>query len=380
VRFTTGVALILSSLLAPAACGPRGSLDAVDVRPMRATAALPNDPDDPAIWRHPTDPSRSLILGTVKVAAPQGALAVFGLDGRLKQTIGGLDRPNNVDVEYGLSLQGIPTDIAVVTERLKRRLLIFRIDAAGALSELGSPSVLTGEPGEHGAPMGIALYRRPRDGAVFAIVSPKTGPTGGYLWEYRLTDDEHGGIAAVFVRRFGHFSGAGEIEAVAVDDALGYVYYADEDDGIHKWHADPDHPDAARELARFGTTGFTANREGIAVYSLPDGTGYIVCTDQIPGNSEYRIYRREGEPGFPHDHSVLLKVIRGGADSTDGIEVAAGNLGPDFPHGLLVAMNSRARNFLMFGWDDIFRLPSRQSQDRRVRIDGVGSGFRFNSS
>ena len=70
-----------------------------------------------------------------------------------------------------------------------------------------------------------------------------------------------------------------------------------------------------------------------------------------------------------HDHSVLLKVIRGGADSTDGIEVAAGNLGPDFPHGLLVAMNSRARNFLMFGWDDIFRLPSRQSQDRRVRSD-----------
>ena len=353
MRFTTGVALILSSLLAPAACGPRGSLDAVDVHPTRATAALPDDPDDPAIWRHPTDPSRSLILGTVKVAAPQGALAVFGLDGRLRQTIGGLDRPNNVDVEYGLSFQGIPTDIAVVTERLKRRLLIFRIDAAGALSELGSPSVLTGEPGEHGAPMGIALYRRPRDGAVFAIVSPKTGPTGGYLWEYRLTDDEHGGVAAVFVRRFGHFKGVGEIEAVAVDDALGYVYYADEDDGIHKWHADPNHPDAARELARFGTTGFAANREGIAIYSLPDGTGYIVCTDQIAGNSEYRIYRREGEPGLPHDHSVLLKVVRGGADSTDGIEVDAGNLGPEFPRGLLVAMNSRARNFLMFSWDDI---------------------------
>ena len=331
MRFTAGVALILSSLLAPGGCGPRGSLDAVDVHPTRATAALPDDPDDPAIWRHPTDPSRSLILGTVKVAAPQGALAVFGLDGRLRQTIGGLDRPNNVDVEYGLSFQGIPTDIAVVTERLKRRLLIFRIDAAGALSELGSPSVLTGEPGEHGAPMGIALYRRPRDGAVFAIVSPKTGPTGGYLWEYRLTDDEHGGVAAVFVRRFGHFKGVGEIEAVAVDDALGYVYYADEDDGIHKWHADPNHPDAARELARFGTTGFAANREGIAIYSLPDGTGYIVCTDQIAGNSEYRIYRREGEPGLPHDHSVLLKVVRGGADSTDGIEVDAGNLGAGIP-------------------------------------------------
>ena len=45
------------------------------------------------------------------------------------------------------------------------------------------------------------------------------------------------------MRRFGTFSGLGEIEAVAVDDALGYVYYADEGTGIHKWHADPDAPE-----------------------------------------------------------------------------------------------------------------------------------------
>ena len=32
----------------------------------------------------------------------------------------------------------------------------------------------------------------------------------------------------------------GEIEAVAVDDAPGYVYYADEGNGTHKYHADPD--------------------------------------------------------------------------------------------------------------------------------------------
>ena len=135
-------------------------------------------------------------------------------------------------------------------------------------------------------------------------------------------------IAAQFVRRFGTFSAGtvreeNEIEAVAVDDELGYVYYADEADGIHKWHADPDHPDAARELAHFGRTGFRGDREEIAIYSLPDGTGYIICTDQLDDDSEYHIYPREGAPGNPHDHSREIAVVRGGADATDGLEISS---------------------------------------------------------
>src|SRR2546430_8869431 len=43
--------------------------------------------------------SRSLILGTNKAPAPNGALVVFGLDGKVRQTLAGIDRPNNVDVE-----------------------------------------------------------------------------------------------------------------------------------------------------------------------------------------------------------------------------------------------------------------------------------------
>jgi len=37
--------------------------------------------------------------------------------------------------------------------------------------------------------------------------------------------------------------------------------------------------------------------EGIAIYALADGTGYIVCTDQLDGNSEDHVYPREGIPG-----------------------------------------------------------------------------------
>ncbi|MFB3904626.1 MAG: phytase [Acidobacteriota bacterium] len=329
----------------------------VDVPAALSTASVPDDPDDPAIYINPVDPSQSLILGTNKVRAPQGALVVFGLDGKVRQTISPLDRPNNVDVEYGLLLGGQPADIAVLTERLQHRLRVFVIGRDGVLRDVGSETglkVLEGRQGEASEPMGISLYKRPRDGAVFAIVAPKTGPAQGYLWQYRLSDDGTGKVKAEKVREFGSFSGGeGEIEAVAVDDALGYVYYGDELDGIHKYHADPDHPQAAAELARFGTEGFQGDREGIAIYARDDGTGYVVCTDQLDGNSRYRIFRREGAPGNPHDHSEVVKVVRGGADATDGLEVTSSSLGPRFPGGLMVAMNSGPRNFLVFRWDDV---------------------------
>ena len=341
----------------PPAPSPLSS--ALEIEAEYATAQLSNDPDDPAIWVHPTEPSRSVILGTMKVAAPAGAVVVFGVDGQIRQVISGIDRPNNIDVEYGFSLGGRPVDLAVVTERYGRRLRVFRIDPQqGGLVDVAAPPVLEGQSGEAGAPMGIALYKRPRDGAVFAIVSPKEGPRQGYLWQYRLSAGADGRVAAHFVRRFGNFSATtvreeNEIEAVAVDDALGYVYYADEADGIHKWHADPEHPDAGRELAHFGRDGFRGDREGIAIYSLADGTGYIVATDQLDGDSEYHLYPREGAPGNPHDHSRQIAVLRGGADATDGLEISSSPLGPGLPHGAMVAMNSQPRNFLVFRWQDV---------------------------
>jgi 3-phytase len=278
----------------------------------------------------------------------------------------GLDRPNNVDVEYGVRLGARTVDVAVVTERKRNRLRVFRIDPdTRRLEDVSGPTgipVLAGQAGEAAEPMGIALYKRPRDGAVFAIVSPKTGAATEYLWQYRLEDDGNGNVRGTLVRRFGAFSGTGpdpeeqnEIEAVVVDDALGYVYYADEQFAIRKWHADPDHPDAARELAVFGQDGFMGQREGLAIYDRPDGTGFLVATDQRPQATTFRLFRREGSRASAHDHTEVVKVIRTSADSTDGIETTSRALGPRFPAGALIAMNSAGRNFWLFRWEDVAR-------------------------
>jgi len=37
----------------------------------------------------------------------------------------------------------------------------------------------------------------------------------------------------------------------------------------------------------------------------------------------FHVYKREGEPGRPHDHSKTLVSFKGGADGTDGLDVTA---------------------------------------------------------
>ena len=254
----------------------------------------------------PKDPSRSLILGTMKVAAPAGAIVAFGMDGQIRQVISGIDRPNNIDVEYGVQLGAQRVDIAVATERLARQLRVFRIDPSdGRLVDLGGIPILEGQAGEAGAPMGIGLYRRARDGAIFAIVAPKEGPREGYLWQYRLVDAGDGRVGARFVRRFGNFSATtvreeNEIEAVAVDDRAG-VRLLRGRGGRHPQVAGGSGPRGRRAGARALRTKRLSRRSRRAsrIYALPDGTGYIVATDQLDEDSEYHLYPREGTAGEP---------------------------------------------------------------------------------
>jgi 3-phytase len=328
-------------------------LSQVDVAPVRETASAAQQTDDPAVWVHPRRPQESLIFGTIKMAAPDGAIAVYRLDGSLLMSIPAVDRPNNIDVAYGLKLGGRKVDIAVATERNQHRLLVFEVLPGKGLRDLAAIPVFAGQTGANQQPMGVALYKRPKDGAIFAVVSRKAGPSGSYLWQYRLRDDGTGKLVGEKVREFGTFSNTKEIEAIAVDDEAGYLYYSDEGAGIRKYHADPAHADAAKELALFATTGWKGDREGIAIYKKRGGKGYLIATDQQTPNSEYHVYAREGGAKGPHDHSKELGSFRVGAATTDGIEVIGRPLGAEFPQGLFIAMNDSRRNFILVDWRKI---------------------------
>ncbi|GAB2588311.1 phytase [Spirosoma areae] len=314
------------------------------IQPVFISDTVRHDTDDPAIWINPVDPAKSLVIGTDKDA--DGALYVFDLQGKCipQKVVRPLNRPNNVDIVYGLLLGGKPTDVAVVTERGTSRIRTFRLPDMQPLDNQNL-DVFVGE--DKRLPMGIALYKRPADGAIFAIVGRKEGPTEGYLWQYRLDDDGTGHIKATVVRRFGTWSGKKEIESIAVDNELGYVYYSDEGVGVRKYHADPEQGNA--ELALFAKTGFTEDHEGISIYKTGPKTGYLLVSDQ--GANQFQIFRREGELGHPNAYKVL-KIVKVAAQVSDGSEVTNVALNKQFPHGLFVTM-SEGKTFHYYRWEDI---------------------------
>lgn len=325
--------------------------NAVALVPRFVTEPTKHDTDDPAIWVNRADPAQSLIIGTDKNA--DGALYVYGLDGRVHhdKTVRGLLRPNNVDVAYDVPLAGGKVDIAVTAERYAHRLRIYRLPDMAALDG-GGISVFEGERARDC--MGVALYTRASDGALFAIVSrsEQFAPQHGYLHQYRIVDDGAGNLRGIFVRAFGEWSGQGEIEAIAVDDALGHVYYSDEGFGVRKYHADPLADDAEDELAQFGAAGFAEDREGISIYEMDGSSGYILVSNQQADT--FRIFAREGGPGGAHDH-VFLGSVRVSTRESDGSEVTSMALSPQFPGGLFVAM-STDRTFHLYAWEDIAKV------------------------
>lgn len=317
------------------------------VKPVVVTDPVAHDSDDPAVWINPADPAQSLIIGTDK--EQDGGLYVFGLDGKLQpdKVVGGLKRPDNVDVEYGLLLNGKPTDIAVATERLTHKLRIYALPAMTPIDN-GGLAMFEGETGDQFRDlMGIALYRDPK-GVIYAIVGRKSGPTDGtYLWQYQLDDDGTGHVRATLVRKFGKYSGLKEIESIAVDDALGYVYYSDEGKGVRQYYADPQKGNA--ELSLFATTGFTQDHEGISIYATTDSTGYILVSDQQA--NRFHVFRREGTATEPFRHD-LIKTVLVSTHESDGSETVSVPLNGQFRHGLFVAM-SDDRTFQLYRWEDL---------------------------
>jgi 3-phytase len=315
------------------------------LEPIVVTEKTAVDSDDPAIWLHPEDPSKSLVLGTDK----GGSIFVFDLDGKIipEKTVGGMGRMNNIDVAYGFPLGGEKIDIAAATDRNEEKIRIFRLPEMTPIDN-GGIETFVGETDDRRA-MGLAMYNRPSDGAFFVIVSRKFGTSGAYLWQYLLEDAGDGGVKATKVRAFGDFVGGKEIEAVAVDNELGYVYYSDETAGVHKYFADPDAPNADRELAFFGNEGFAQDQEGISIYKVSDGTGYILVSDQQA--NAFRIFKREGEPDDPHNHQ-LVKVIKVSTNESDGSDVTNVPVDDRFPSGIFIAM-SDDQTFHYYSWDDI---------------------------
>ena len=315
-------------------CSIQKTMTGERLKPAVITEAVNHDTDDPAIWVNKKDPAKSLIIGTDKDS--DGGLFVFNLNGKIVNKVTGLKRPNNVDLGYGLNLSGQLIDFVATTERETNMVKLFSVPDMKAI---GAFSVFDGE--SERAPMGIALYKNSETKEFYAIVGRKSGPSEGYLWQYKLVED-NGQVTGELVRKFGKYSGKKEIEAIAVDADMGFVYYSDEMFGIRKYYADPAKGD--QELALFGTSDFKRDIEGLSIYPTSKTTGYILASDQQA--DRFNVYKRENP-----EAGIIARISTSTLES-DGSDASAVNFGPNFPKGIFVAM-SNPKIFHIYDWRNI---------------------------
>ncbi len=296
--------------------------------------------DDPAIWIHPEQPSKSRVLGTNK---KQGLLA-YDLDGKLLQELA-VGRLNNVDVRPDFKLGAQTVDLAVASNRDHNSLSLFSIDrTTGELREAGEVATPLK------AIYGICLFQ-PASGEIYAIANDKDGT----FLQYRLSAPE-GRVQGELVRQFKVDS---QPEGCVADDQRQRLFIGEEDVGVWAVDARADQPATLTSVIKVGPQ-LHADVEGLALYQS-NARDYLVISSQ--GNDSYLVV--DAEPPFATHGAfrVGLNAAAGidGASETDGLEVTAINLGGPWSQGMLVVQDGRkrmpeqAQNFKFVPWAEVTR-------------------------
>ena len=335
------------TLLAACSVAQNGGRPSDSAKPVFATVetvpvASANDAaDDAAIWVHPADPARSLIIGTDK----KNGLDVYDLSGKRVQSLAD-GRMNNVDIRYDFPLSGQTIAIVAATNRTDKTLALYGVDANGRLSNVADGKIATGMAD----PYGLCMYRNTA-GEYFVFAND--GDAGVYKqWQIEARGDK---VGARLVREFPVGSQA---EGCAADDGTGHLYVAEEDVGLWRYSASPNGGDSRTQVDAVAGGNLTDDAEGVTIFYGTGESGYLIVSSQ--GSNDYNVYQRDGENTFLGKFAIVNSPqgIDGTSD-TDGIDVTSVSLGAAFPHGVFVAQDgknttpSAAQNFKLVPWESI---------------------------
>ncbi|PSN13515.1 phytase [filamentous cyanobacterium CCT1] len=303
-----------------------------------------SDPDDPAIYVHPTDPARSFAIMTLK----NTGLKVYDLAGNQLQEINpeGV-RYNNVDIIYNFELGGETVDLAVASDRGNDTLSIFRIDPDNrqltdiTAAELAAPafSIFGVDDGEQTA-YGLATYTSIQDGSQYVFTTQRDGAQVAQL---RLADAGNGTVTAEVIRTLPFEIPADadpedfQSEGIVIDREMGVGYVALEGEvGILKFDAEPNSSSTFTVVASVDEPYLRPDIEGLTIYYGANGSGYLLASSQ--GDSTFAVFDRQS-------NAYLGSFAIGNANGVDAVEESDGAdvinvpLGDAFPNGLLIVQD-----------------------------------------
>ncbi len=301
--------------------------------------------DDPAIWIHPVFPDSSRIVGTDK----KGGLAVYNLQGKeLHYYAHGL--MNNIDLRYGFQIGNTSCDILASSNRTGNTVDLYHITENGSLEKIYKRQLPTEMSDEV---YGLCMYKSPVNGKFYVFLNNKLGDIE--QWEL-FTDGNL--LDGKIVRKL---KVATQVEGMVVDDENSALFIGEEDAGIWKFNAEPD--DSVEGIlisasAEKENCNVKFDIEGLAIYTLPKGKGYLIASSQ--GNNSYALFNRE----TPYRYLGSFNIVSGttdGVQGTDGLDVTSVSLGSKFPFGVLVVQdgsntdNGKAapQNFKVVRWDSV---------------------------
>lgn len=324
-----GMAVVLPSLLSLAVglghAAPREA--GVPAAVVLRDAAV-RDQDDMCIWVHPTDRARSTVIASDKAA---GKLFVYDLAGKTVQTVPAV-KPGNIDLRYDFPLGGKKVDLVAFNQRRGDQIWVYAIDpATRTLRRVDDGRIDTTEN------YGGAFYRSRKTGKLYFLVTCLRAE------QYELFDNGKGKVSGRLVRRWP----TGYTEGAVGDDEHGRIYLGEEDRGIWELGGEPNDPAPGKLILPVGKNGLMPDVEGLAIYPLPKGEGYLLVSNQ--SRNRFNVYARTG------DHRFLGAFSVQGARDTDGIDVTAAALGKAFPKGLFACHSSTSGGcpVLLVRWEEV---------------------------
>lgn len=298
-----------------------------------------SDQDDACLWVNPADASRSCVIASDKSS---NHLFVYDLGGQLLQTLD-VVKPGNIDVRQNVAIDGRSRDLVVVNQRADgTQLRAFEVDRASRrLTPVAGKPLLTGPN------YGGCLYHSRKSGKLFFICTSESGT----VEQHELRGDGQGGLLSQLVRSWPQQ----KCEGAVADDESGVLVIAEEQGGIWKMSAEPDQPATQTLISRVGDHGLKGDLEGLAISRGSNGAPLLVVSDQ--GRNRFVAFEL-AEP-----HRPVGEFAIEGAAGTDGIDVVATALGPDYPAGVFLCHTDRTpRSILVTRWNAVsaaLNLPSR---------------------
>ncbi len=272
--------LLLTAALS--ACTGQSAESSTEPAPPTVAAAAETTPtvqdgaNGVAIWVHPEDGAKSLILG----AGGTGGLEVYGLDGALRQRISDVEAAH-VTLRYGFDFGGRAIPLALVYDPMRSLLIGYTVDAAGTVTRLpGAPLAVDDEL------TGLCSYKSPVTGRTYALGMTDSGDM--LQWELFAKGD---GLDGRLVRTVALGKG---IEYCVVDDASGTLYYGDEALGLVSLPVGVE-TDPARSIVDMAAPrgGLAEEVKGIALVQGADGKSFVVVSDASA--ERFAVYGPDGE-------------------------------------------------------------------------------------